>query len=73
MSNLYTLFKSILPNTPLQIGTVTAVTSGGVYVDLPTGGKLLVRGVATVGNRVFVRDGVIEGIAPNLTVEVIDV
>ena len=73
MSNLFTLLKSILPDSPLLVGVVQSVVTGGCYVELPTGGILFVRGAASVGNSVFVRDGVIEGIAPSLTVEVIEV
>jgi len=36
-------------------------------ITLPGGGKLQARGEATQGQRVFVRDGAIEGPAPELT------
>ena len=41
--------------------------NGVATVDLPGGGRLQARGDAQAGQRVFVRNGVIEGEAPNLT------
>lgn len=66
MANLYGLFKDLIPATPLVIGTV-AVSSGDTHqIDLLGGGVIMVRGKASVGERVFVRNGVIEGVAPLL-------
>lgn len=73
MHNLYQQFRALLPHAPLQVGTVTAVAPGAVIVRLPGGGRLSARGEAAVGQNVFVRDGVIEGLAPNLPLEVIDI
>ena len=73
MANLYTVFKKLIPNAPLLVGEVVAVYTGGAAVTLQGGGTLRVRGVATVGQRVFVRDGVIEGAAPALTLVEIEV
>ena len=71
--NLYKAFKSLLPNPPLQIGTVDSVSGGTATITMPDGGIAQARGSASVGQRVFLRDGVIEGIAPTLTIEGIDV
>lgn len=60
-------FLALLPARPLQVGTVIAVTGEVATVELPGGGRLQARGAATVGARVFVRDGAIESAAPNLT------
>lgn len=68
MSNLYAQFKRLLPDAPLQVGTVIAAGGGTATVELPGGGRLQARGEGTVGGKVFLRDGVIEGDAPNLTV-----
>ena len=65
--NPYKRLIGLLPTTPLQVGEVTAVAGGVATVQTPGGGHLTARGAATVGQRVFVRDGVIEGTAPNLT------
>jgi hypothetical protein len=73
MHNLYQQFRSLLPHAPLQAGTVAAVAPGVVSVQLPGGGRLNARGQAAVGQNVFVRDGVVEAIAPNLTLELIDI
>ncbi|MFZ6767755.1 hypothetical protein ACO0LM_11795 [Undibacterium sp. Di26W] len=62
-----------MPNTPLLVGTVVSVVTGGVYVQVPDGAQVFARGTGDVGTKVFVRDGVIEGVAPNLSIEVIDV
>lgn len=73
MSNLYALFKKLLPEAPLLVGSVVSTEVGGCTISLPTGGTIFARGEASVGDRVFVRDSVIEGIAPSLTVEIINV
>jgi hypothetical protein len=73
MSNLYHQFLALLPPRPLQVGAVTAVAGQLCTVQLPGGGVLQVRGAAAVGDRVFVRDGLIEGLAPSLLIVSIDV
>ncbi|MCT8174391.1 hypothetical protein [Variovorax sp. CY25R-8] len=64
--NLYRAFLDLLPSTPLQIATVTAVNGDTAHLVLPGGGVLTARGVGSrsIGAEVFVRDGVIEGDAP---------
>lgn len=67
-SNLYRALLELLPEAPLLVGTVTVVHSDEtVTVALSGGGLLRVRGSAAVDDRVFVRNGVIEGPAPALT------
>ena len=75
MHNLYQQFRALLPDPPLQVGTVIEgwVSGGVVTVQLPGGGLLKARGNAQVGQKVFVRDAVVEAIAPNLTLELIDI
>ena len=73
MHNLYQQFRSLLPDSPLQVGTVIATNGGVATVQMPGGGLLKARGTAIVGQKVFVRDGVIEAIAPNLILEVIEI
>ena len=63
----------MLPDAPLQAGTVLEVGSGVVLVVLPGGGLIRARGSATVGQTVFVRDEVIEGIGPSLPLEIIEI
>ena len=67
MSNAYLEFLGLLPPRLLLVGTVTSITSGVATVTLPGGGRLQVRGETTLGARVFVRDGLIEGPAATLT------
>ncbi|MBX9870179.1 MAG: hypothetical protein K2X63_10295 [Burkholderiaceae bacterium] len=73
MSNLYKVFQSLLPEAPLLVGTVVSVQSNGYLIELPDGAQINARGTATIGQKVFVRDNVIEGIAPNLVVETIEI
>lgn len=73
MPNLFKVFKDLIPDYPLFVGTVVSVETGKCVVQLPGGAYLTVRGDGAVGQKVFIRDGVIEGQAPNLMVEVIEV
>lgn len=73
MSNPYRRFLDLLPARPVQIGEVTSVVSGTATVELLDGNSVQARGSATVGTLVFVRDGLIEGTAPDLPLEVIEV
>ncbi len=68
MSNLYKQFLDLLPPRSLQVATVLAVSDGTATVQLPGGGVFQARGAATVDQKVFVRDGLIEGVAPSLPV-----
>lgn len=67
MSNIYRDFLDLMPQRPLQVGTVVALGAGTHTVQLADGGIVLARGDAALNQRVFVRDGVIEGAAPALT------
>ena len=71
--NVYKKFKSLIPDAPLLVGDVLSISGGVAIVELPDGSQVTARGAATVGSRVFVRDGAIEGTAPTLTVEIIEV
>jgi len=73
MRNLYEQFRQLIPEPPLQAGTVIDVGSGVVTVALPGGGLIKARGNAAVGQKVFVRDDVVEGTAPSLTLEIIEI
>jgi hypothetical protein len=73
MHNLYEQFRRLVPDPPLQAGTVIEAGSGVVTVRLPGGGLLKARGSASAGQQVFVRDDAIEGVAPSLPMEVIEV
>ena len=73
MHNLYEQFRQLIPDPPLQAGTVVAVGSGVVTVAMPGGGLIKARGSAAVGQNVFVRDDAVEGIAPALMLELIEI
>ncbi|MFT4241568.1 MAG: hypothetical protein QM569_04720 [Acidovorax sp.] len=67
MTNPYRQFLDLVPTRPLQVGEVAAIADGVATLTMPGGGQLQARGSAAVGQRVFVRDGLIEGPAPSLT------
>lgn len=67
MRNIYREFLDLIPGGVLDVGDVVAVGTGVVTVQLPGGGLLQARGQATVGQRVFVMDGVVQGPAPTLS------
>jgi hypothetical protein len=73
MANLYQQFRALLPEPALQAGTVIEASPGVVTVQLPGGGLLKARGSAAVGQTVFVRDGVVESVAPSLPAIVIEI
>jgi hypothetical protein len=73
MHNLYEQFRQLIPDPPLQAGTVVAVGSGVVTVAIPGGGLIKARGSAAIGQNVFVRDDAVEGFAPALTLELIEI
>lgn len=73
MPNLYEQFRRLIPDPPLQAGTVIEVGSGVITVQLPGGGRIKARGTAAIGQNVFVRGDAVEGIAPTLTLEIIEI
>lgn len=73
MANLYRIFKDLIPQSPLLIGEVVASHSTYCDIELPGGAYITARGAGTVGDKVFVRDGMIEGVAPTLTVITVEI
>ena len=73
MPNLYEQFRQLIPDPPLQAGTVVGVGTGVVTVAMPGGGLIKARGSAAIGQNVFVRDDAVEGIAPALMLELIEI
>lgn len=63
MANLYRIFKDLIPESPLLIGEVVGAHPTNCDIALPDGAIITARGSAALGVKVFVRDGVIEGIA----------
>lgn len=74
MTNVFRQLLDLLPQSPLLVGTVVAAHSDGTAtVTMPGGSQIRVRGSRSVGTQVFVKDGVIETDAPQLTAVVIEV
>lgn len=71
--NLFKQFTALLPKTPLLVGVVVDAGDGMALVEELGGGRTRVRGDAAVGDSVFFRNGLIEGPAPDLAVEIIEV
>lgn len=72
--NVFKELMALLPSSPLLVGEVVAVSSGTATVQYPGGGTQGVRGTGlAAGAKVFVRDGVVEGLAPSLPDLVIEV
>lgn len=75
-TNLYRALREILPEAPLLVATVVAIntTDNTSTVEYPGGSQQRVRGTGVAaGLPVFVRNGVIEGAAPELTALTIEV
>ena len=72
-TNLYARLIALLPQRPLLVGTVTDVVDGVAVIEMPGGGVDSARGLVAVGQRVYFRDGIIEGPAPELPLELIEV
>jgi hypothetical protein len=72
-TNLWRRLRQLLPESPLLVGTVIATSTYGATVQLPDGALLQVRGDASIGDKVFVRAGRIEGPAPALTSVLIEI
>jgi hypothetical protein len=73
MFNPFKRLKALLPDPPLQVGEVLSFSDGVATIEVPGGGISQARGDTTVGAKVFFRDALIEGPAPNLPVEVIEI
>lgn len=73
--NVWALFKSVVPDQPLLIGTVSAINDDGTSVlTMLDGATLTVRGTSVaVGSKAYARAGVIEGEAPDLSFYEIEV
>jgi hypothetical protein len=72
-TNLWKRLKQLLPEPPLLVGEVVAVSTYGATVELPDGSLVAVRGEGSVNQMVFIRDGIIEGSAPSLTPVLIEI
>lgn len=74
MTNPFIALLALLPDQPLEVGTITSIANGVATLTTVGGGVTTARGSGyAVGNKVFFRAGAIEAIAPNLPIEVIEV
>lgn len=73
-TNPYVIFKKLIPQSPLQIGTIVSVLNGVATIAVLGGGFDTARTTTLgVSAKVFYRDGVVEGPAPDLTLELIEI
>jgi hypothetical protein len=76
LGSFWRRFIDILPKDPRYVATVLSYEGSGVYrLQLPGSAVVTGRGAAgySVASKVFLSGGVVQGPAPTLTVEVIDV
>lgn len=64
--NPYKRLIKLLPGQPIDTGEVIAVQNDGVTVQLLSGATIHARGQATIGAHVYIRNGAVDGPAPNL-------
>lgn len=73
MSNPYSMLKALLPTPEVLIGVVTASANGVVTLELPDGTTDQARGAGAVDDVLFFKDRLVEGAAPTLAIEYIDI
>ena len=73
MANLFNQFKKLLPGAPVLMGGVVAKDGDLLTIEQLGGGLVRARGEGEIGDRLFVRDGAVEGKAPALPMVEIEV
>lgn len=73
MKNLYKRFSDLTGRSLRTVGTCISSANGESVLQYPGGSLVRVRGVGTVGQRYFVRDGTLDGEASALVGLVIEV
>lgn len=71
--NPYKRLLGLLPGRPLLVGTVTLFEDGVATLEMAGGGVSQARGQATLGQKYFFRDGAIEGPAPDLPEDIVEI
>ncbi|MFM9881183.1 MAG: hypothetical protein ACKVOO_12335 [Burkholderiaceae bacterium] len=75
-TNLYRALRELLPESPLLVATVVSeqTSEGTSTTQYPGGNQQTARGTGyAIGSQVFVRSGLIEGVAPSLEAITIEV
>lgn len=77
MHNPFQKLLALIPDPALRAGVVLAVVDDIAIIELPGGGQVRAHGpgldATLIGTRGFVRAGVVEGPAPDLSVELIEI
>lgn len=67
LTNPFARWQALQPKRLRQVGEVVAIDGDVATVELPSGARVQTVGQAAVSDRVYIRDGAIEGAAPVLT------
>lgn len=75
MSNLFRRLRELLPEPAVQIATVLSVNADNTStVEFPDGSRITVRGTSVaIGSPAFIRNGIVEGLAPAREAVVIEI
>lgn len=73
MFNSYRAIQALLSDGAVQVGEVQQSASGELVVVLDSGAKLAAKGSEPVGQRVCIKNGYVQGKAPNMTSQTIEV
>ncbi|CDH46075.1 hypothetical protein [Candidatus Contendibacter odensensis] len=68
--NLWRRWKDLQSADPILVADVVALDSGRVLVEFPGGSTTWILGTRTIGGRVFVQGGKVQGDAPSLALVV---
>ncbi len=71
--NPFRRLQDLVGAPPLQVGTVLSIAGSLATVEMPDGSRVQARGETTVGAKVFVQGDVIQGPAPDLPVDLVEV
>lgn len=66
MRNIYRRFSDLTGRPVRTVGTCISAAFGECVIQYPGGGTITVQGAGTVGQAYFVRDGRLDGEAPEL-------
>lgn len=73
LRNPYRALLDLLPEEPLQVGTVISYSDGEATIALPGGGICKARGSASVDQMVYFKGGAIQSSAAAMTVVEIEI